>query len=68
MKFQKKHLLLCTIPLAGGVLYLAAGGNIGTLATFGLIAACPLMHLFMPHGDHKHDMMEKKGGEHQHEA
>lgn len=55
MKFEKKHILLCTIPLAGGAIYLAAGGNVNTLLTFGLIAACPLMHMFMmKHDDHKH--------------
>ncbi len=65
MNIQKKHLLLCAIPLAGGVIYLANGGNFGTLATFGMIAACPLIHIIMMnHGDHN----KKQGGEHHHEA
>ncbi len=65
MKIEKKHLLLCAIPFAGGAIYLASGGSVNSLATFGLIAACPLMHIFMMnHGDHS----EKKGGEHHHET
>lgn len=65
MKFEKKHILLCTIPIAGGAIYLAAGGNVNTLLTFGLIAACPLMHVFMMKD---HNNPKKKGGEHHHET
>jgi choline-glycine betaine transporter len=61
----RKHLLLCAIPLIGGALYLVNGGNVNTLATIGLVAACPFMHIFMmKHGDHP----KKKGGEHHHET
>lgn len=62
MKIEKKHLLFCAIPLAGGVIYLAAGGQVNTLITFGLIATCPLMHIFVMK-DHK-----QKGSGHHHET
>lgn len=43
--------ILCALPLAGGVLWLLAGKNIGNLLVWGLVLMCPLSHiLLMKHG------------------
>ncbi|MBI4065227.1 DUF2933 domain-containing protein [Candidatus Gottesmanbacteria bacterium] len=56
---MKKWLLpaLCALPIVGVILWYIVGKNTGNLATFGLILACPLAHIFMM----KHDHGNKKG-------
>ena len=63
---MKKKLLylLCALPFVGVVLWFVAGKNLGTMATFALVLACPLSHVFlMKHDAHDHkEHGEKKGG------
>lgn len=60
---MKKWLLpvLCILPFLGIALWFLAGKNIGTVATMGLVLACPLSHVFLMKHNHN-----EKGGEHHH--
>lgn len=51
---MKKWLLpiLCALPVVGVALWYIAGKNAGNLAVFGLVLACPLVHMFMMKHDH----------------
>lgn len=49
-------IVLCALPFLGIALWFFMGKNIGNLATFGLILACPLSHIFL--------MNHTKGGDH----
>ena len=60
---MKKWLVpaLCALPFVGVLLWLIAGKNLSSLATFALFLACPLGHMFfMKHNNHK------EGGEKHH--
>lgn len=52
---HRGHLLICLFMLAAYGLGYAFVPSIRELGWFGLIIlACPLMHVFMGHGEHNH--------------
>lgn len=53
-------LMLCALPLVGVILWFIAGKNTGNLLPFGIMLACPLLHLFMGHGGHNHNQHHQK--------
>lgn len=62
---MKKWLVpvLCALPFVGVGLWFLAGKNLGSVATIGLILACPLLHLlFMRHDGHSGHRHNGKGG------
>ncbi len=53
MKLNRSWLMaLCVIGIGALLILPSLGISIGTLFTFLLILACPLMHLFMMRGSH----------------
>lgn len=44
--------LLCTLPVAGILLWFLAGQNLNNFALFTLFLACPLSHLLLHHEGH----------------
>lgn len=55
---------ICLAAAAAGIVAVTVFGvPLRSLFLYAMIAACPLMHLFMGHGEHGHDQVDTSGAD-----